>query len=84
MYETLQKLMIMFQKTEKSEKEQIFVKIIIIHIIDFKFKEAHMKIKKTREVKSNNNTIIIDYMKTMKKNIKTIMKAVTFMMKLKI
>ena len=84
MYETLQKLMIMFQKTKKSEKEQIFVKIIIIHIIDFKLEKAHMKIKKTREIKLNNSTTITDRMKTMKKNIKTIMKAVTFMMKLKI
>ena len=73
----------MFQKAEKSEKEQIFVKIIIIHIINFKFKKAHTEIKKTREVKSNNSIIIIDYMKTIKKNIKTIIKAVTFMMKSK-
>src|SRR5436305_7297724 len=83
MYETLQKLMIMFQKAEKSEKGQISVKIIIIHIIDFKLEKTHTEIKKTREVKSNNNTTITDRMKTMKKNIKTIIKAVTFMMKSK-
>ena len=62
---------------------QIFIKIIIIHIIDVEFKETNTKIKKTREVKSNNSTTITDYMKTMKKNIKTIMKTVTFMMKSK-